>query len=323
MASEVLYQKSKASAATWMDESGGFGTGWVFRRNREEFQNLALDVRLMRTSRADEPSTATTVLGQQLATPIMVAPMSRVLNTICGDDTFAQMARGAKMIGAGASLGHPCTVPEVEMMVKEGAPTFRTIKPLRDRDAFVQAMREAEEAGCFAVAMDIDAMAGLSGSGDEPGFSGMTGPLTIDEIRELREQTKLPFVLKGILSVSDAEAAVEIGADAIIVSNHGAHFLDYALPSIKALPKIADAVGSEIEVWFDSGVRRGSDILKALALGADVVLIGRVAIWGLALGGAEGMAHVLDMLTAELRRNMLLTGVDDLSEVPREIVVQM
>ncbi|MBI2954280.1 MAG: alpha-hydroxy-acid oxidizing protein [Chloroflexi bacterium] len=319
IAGQVLRERTRNNAASWLDEEGGFGTGWSFRRNREAFEELAFEMHLLHDIKS--PRTETTVLGQRLSAPIMIAPMSRMINVVCGAETFTLLARGAKMAGVAASAGHPATFQELTSMVAEGAPVFRTIKPLRDDAAFVAAVRDAERAGSFAIAMDIDAIAGLNGSGDEPRHGELNGPLSPSEVKARRKETHLPFVLKGIMSVRDAVTAVEVGADAIIVSNHGAHILDYCQPSIKVLPKIADAVGDAVEVWLDSGVRRGSDVLKALALGADAVLIGRVALWGLALGGAEGVAHVLDLLRLELQRNMLLTGVASVEQASPEIVV--
>ncbi len=319
LASEVLHERAKKNAPGWLDEKGGFGTGWSFRRNREAFEDYAFEMHLFHEIK--NPTTETTILGQRLSSPIMIAPMSRVIVQVCGEETFALMARGAKLAGAAASIGYSAKAQDLESMAKEGAPFFHAIKPLRDRDSFVAEMRLAEQAGCFAIALDIDSIAGLNGAGDDPKGDVTNRPLSPAEIRALRAETRLPFVLKGIMSVRDAEAAVDVGADAIIVSNHGAHVMDYCLPSIKVLPKIAEAVGDKVEVWFDSGVRRGTDVLKALALGADAVLIGRVALWGLALGGADGLAHVLNLLNDELRRNMLLTGVGSIEEISSSIVV--
>lgn len=321
LAAEVLHERAKKSAPTWLDEKGGFGTGWSYRRNREAFEDLAFEMHLLHE--VSSPETETTILGQRLSTPIIIAPMSRVVIPICGEETFALMARGARLAGSAASIGYPVKPQDLESMAREGAPFFHAIKPLKDRDAIVAEMRLAEQAGCFAVAIDIDAMAGLNSSGDNPGSGETTRPFTPAELKDLRAETRLPFVLKGIMSVRDAEIAVDVGADAIIVSNHGAHVLDYCLPSIKALPRIAEAVGDKVEVWFDSGVRRGTDVLKALALGADAVLIGRLTIWGLALGGAEGVAHVLNMLDSELRRNMLMTGVGSIQEISSKILVRV
>ncbi len=322
VAHRVLYERAPHAAPSWLDEKGGYGTGWSFRRNRHMFDRLAFRMKLIHAAR--EPVLETTALGQKLRTPIMLAPMSETINVICGDETMALLGRGARLAGTATSIGHPVSTESMVAMAQEGAPLFRAIKPLKDRGILVRTMREAEEAGCFAVAMDLDVQAGLnSAAGYVPKYAEHTRPLSFRELEALRRETSLPFILKGITSVSDALASIDLGADAILVSNHGGHVLDYCLSTIEVLPSIVEAVGGRIEVWFDSGVRRGTDVLKALALGARVVLIGRLAIWGLALGGAEGVAHVVDMLNSELRRTMILTGVHSVEMASPEMLVQV
>ena len=136
----------------------------------------------------------------------------------------------------------------------------------------------------------------------------------------LRTITSLPILLKGILTAEDALLALERGADGIIVSNHGGRQLDSALASIEALPEIVEAVDGRCEVYMDGGIRRGTDILKALALGARAVLIGRPVLWGLAVDGAEGVRDVLDILRAELELAMVLSGRPTLASIDRSLV---
>jgi L-lactate dehydrogenase (cytochrome) len=129
------------------------------------------------------------------------------------------------------------------------------------------------------------------------------------------------LVLKGILDVEDAKLAVKLGADAIVVSNHGGRQLDGAQSSIAALPKVADAVGSDIEVLFDGGVRTGTDIMRALALGARACMIGRAYIYGLGAGGKAGVAKAIDILEKELSVTMALTGTNKIAEIDRHVLV--
>jgi 4-hydroxymandelate oxidase len=145
--------------------------------------------------------------------------------------------------------------------------------------------------------------------------------LSKEAIVEARKETSLPFFLKGIMTVEDALTAVEAGVDAIVVSNHGGRVLDCCQASIEVLPEIVRAVGGKIEILIDGGFRRGTDVLKALALGAKGVLVGRPICWGLGAGGAEGVAHVLQLMTSELIRTMILTNVPDVNNVPRDTVV--
>ena len=138
---------------------------------------------------------------------------------------------------------------------------------------------------------------------------------TWEDLDWLRSFTKLPIILKGIMSPQDAQLAADHGVDGIVVSNHGGRTLDTACASIQALPRIADAVGGRMPLLFDGGVRRGTDVLKALALGASAVLIGRPYLYGLATAGAVGVAHVLNILRAELEVSMALTGCSTLAKI--------
>jgi 4-hydroxymandelate oxidase len=316
--SRVLHERAGAAAPSWLDEAGGYGCGWSFRRNREMLDRIMFRMQLIHS--VEEPDLTTTVLGNKLELPILIAPMSETLNVVSGPESMAFLGRGARIAGTATSIGHPVSEAAMLAMAQEGAPLFRAIKPLRDRAAMVETMREAERAGCFAIAIDVDAQMGLNAVGYVPKYTEFVRPLSAGELKELRQETSLPFVLKGITSVQDARAAVDIGADAIVVSNHGGHIFDFGPATVEMLPEISSAVGQQAEVWFDSGVRRGTDVLKALAFGAKAVLVGRLAIWGLALGGAEGVAHILDLLATELRRTMLLTGVSSVTEVPRDLV---
>ena len=144
--------------------------------------------------------------------------------------------------------------------------------------------------------------------------------LTWESLAWLRSITSLPILLKGILTAEDALLARAHGMDGIIVSNHGGRQLDTALASIEALPEIVQAVAGRCEVYFDGGIRRGTDILKALALGARAVLIGRPVLWGLAANGAEGAYHVLEILRSELERAMALAGRPTLSSIDQSLV---
>ena len=144
-------------------------------------------------------------------------------------------------------------------------------------------------------------------------FSNPT--VTWEDLAWLREQTELPIVLKGILHPDDARRAVECGADGLIVSNHGGRQVDGAVGALDALPVVREAVGLELPVIFDSGIRTGSDIFKALALGADAVCLGRPYVWGLALGGQEGVEQVLRCLLADLDLTLALSGYTSLAQV--------
>jgi 4-hydroxymandelate oxidase len=151
--------------------------------------------------------------------------------------------------------------------------------------------------------------------------SGIDAGLTWKDIDWLRSITKLPLVIKGIVRGDDAARAVEHGASGVIVSNHGGRQLDTAIPTIQALPEVADAVQGRIEVLLDGGVRRGTDVIKAIALGARAVLVGRPVVWGLAAGGESGARRVLDLLRAEVDLAMALCGCPTVSDITRDLVL--
>jgi isopentenyl diphosphate isomerase/L-lactate dehydrogenase-like FMN-dependent dehydrogenase len=162
-------------------------------------------------------------------------------------------------------------------------------------------------------------------SGARKGFSMLSmaaSPFTWDDVAWLRDQWNGRLVVKGILTGTDARESVERGADAVIVSNHGGRQLDGAPATLRVLPEIVDAVGDSTEVLFDGGIRRGNHVVKALALGARAVFIGRPYLWGLSIGGQAGVEHVLDVLEREMSRTMLLLGCPSASALDQEWVAQ-
>ncbi len=146
--------------------------------------------------------------------------------------------------------------------------------------------------------------------------------LSWEDVDWLTSLTELPIILKGILTPQDAKMAVENGASGIVVSNHGGRQLDGVPATVEVLAEVADAVGGEVEVYLDGGVRRGTDVLKVLALGARAVLVGRPVLWGLAAGGESGARNVLDMLRAEFEEAMVLAGVPDVGSIGADMVRQ-
>jgi len=143
--------------------------------------------------------------------------------------------------------------------------------------------------------------------------------LNWDILAWIRTITSLPIILKGILTAEDAKLAIEHDVAGIIVSNHGGRRLDGSVATIEALPEIIDAVAGRCEVYLDGGIRRGTDVLKALALGAQAVLVGRPVLWGLAVKGAEGVHHVLELLRSELELAMILAGQSNLASIDRSL----
>jgi isopentenyl diphosphate isomerase/L-lactate dehydrogenase-like FMN-dependent dehydrogenase len=154
----------------------------------------------------------------------------------------------------------------------------------------------------------------------ESDVTSIADTITWETLDWLRERTTLPILLKGILTAEDAALAAEHGVAGVIVSNHGGRQLDTAIPSIEALPEVVEAVAGRCEVYLDGGIRRGTDVLKALALGARAVLLGRPILWGLAARGEAGVAHVLELLHDELALDMALAGCPTLASITRSLV---
>jgi isopentenyl diphosphate isomerase/L-lactate dehydrogenase-like FMN-dependent dehydrogenase len=189
------------------------------------------------------------------------------------------------------------------------------IKP-RETDKIIEKANQAAAAGCAAFGMDIDAAAiiNMTNAGQP------VGPKTQAELAKIKQNTTIPFIVKGIMVPEDARACVEAGVDAIVISNHGGRVLDHTPGTAEVLPYIAEAVKGKITILVDGGIRSGADVLKMLALGADGVLVGRPVTIGGVGAGAEGVAMVLNKLAAELRAAMVLTGTPSVSEVPEDIL---
>ena len=195
-----------------------------------------------------------------------------------------------------------------------GGQGIPVLKP-RDNEAVLEKMQEAAAAGAIAVGMDLDAAAliNMTRAGQR------VGPKTKEQLAELKRHAPLPFFIKGIMTEEDAEACAWAGVDGIVVSNHGGRVLDYTPGTAEVLPEIVEAVDGALTVLVDGGVRSGTDVLKMLALGADAVLIGRPLTVG-AVGGAAGVALVLQQMAAELQAAMIMTGTASVEDVAEDIL---
>ena len=287
-------------------------------------------------------STATTVLGQPIALPIGIAPfaLQRALHPD-GELAMARAATAAKTF-MGLSMGSNCTIEEVGSAA--GCPLWW--QPyLFDDHAYMRELADrAAAAGFVAICLTVDSPVGgrRDSAMREPivmpdGVSWVNMPpelrrpsrkwlsggdsWTWRDVDRVRGETKLALVVKGVLSPKDAALAVEHGAKVVVVSNHGGRQLDDSIATLDALPAIVDAVAGRAEVVLDGGVRRGIDVLKALALGARAVLIGRAAAWALAAGGQAGVERMLELLRVELSVAMAIAGVTSVEHVDRDILV--
>ncbi len=297
---------------------------------------------------------ATTILRDSISFPVILAPTA--LNRLGHPDGELAVARAAAAAGTLMTLSTTasCTIEDVAGAAP--GPKWFQLYVYRDREVTRSLVQRAEASGYRALVVTVDmprmghrerdtrnhfvlppdvtmrnlemggradaAAWGANSSFAEYWRNLLDPSLTWDAIGWLKSLTKLPIVIKGVLAPEDAERAIAAGADAIVVSNHGGRQLDGSLATIDALPDIAERVAGRVPLLLDGGVRRGTDVLKALALGARAVLIGRPYLWGLAAGGEQGVARVLAMLRAELELAMALAGCPTLASITRSLVTR-
>jgi 4-hydroxymandelate oxidase len=323
--------------------AGGAEDEVSLRENRAAFGRWRLLPRVMRG--VTEPATATTVLGQPVSLPVLVSPMG--LHRLAHADGEYATAAAAKAVGTIFCLSCAASCAVEQVAARAGGWWFQ-IYLMDDRGLTLDLVRRAEAAGAAAISLTVDVPVRGRREADERNRfalpSGTTMPNLLSRVGDadpadyfalakwdaaitwadldwLVSSTRLPVVVKGILAPEDARLAVEHGAKAIQVSNHGGRQLDSAVGSLDALPAVVEAVDGMAEVVLDGGVRRGTDVLKALALGARAVLIGRPVLYGLATAGEAGVARVFEMLRQELVIDMMLCGLEDLGAITPSLVV--
>ncbi len=310
-----------SSCAGEVPGMGGLGTGSAFKANLEALAAYRLNMRTIHA--VIEPDTKVSILGLELAAPIIGAPITGNVYNMGGalsEQVWAEtVVKGCRDAGSIAGIGDGADpgmyISGLNSISDNEGWGIAFIKP-RDNEEIIKRIQAAEEAGARAVGVDVDG-AGLS----TMALKGQpVGPKTPAELKTLVNCTKLPFIVKGIMTVEEAELAVEAGAAAIVVSNHGGRVLDYTPGTAEVLPEIAKRVGKSVPVLADGGVRSGTDVLKMLALGASAVLVGRPLVTGAYGGGPEGVKLVLDMMTNELRQAMILTGCASAAKVPQGIL---
>lgn len=306
---------TKIKQEVWEWINGGTETELTLQRNRLALEKILLRLRVIHG--LESANTHSQILGQTVTTPVIVAPFAN-MHAVHPEAELA-IATGAEKAGAMMFLGHVSSYSSRQIVGAVNTPVVWIGEPLRDRKKLFTLINQAEEAGCCAIGLCIDDFMGIKIK--DRLLHLPNASLSEEVIRQIRKETSLPLVLKGIMTADDALMAVDAGADAIVVSNHGGRVLDCCQASVEVLPEIVKAVGSKIEVLIDGGFRRGTDVLKALALGAKGVLVGRPICWALGAAGAEGVAHVLEMMTSELARAMVLTNIPDLSRVPSDSIV--
>ncbi len=280
---------------------------------REYLDSLLIETRYMNST---NPDTGMTLYGEKFASPIMTAALSH-LDHFMFDGATKQYAEGAARAGAILWLGM-AEEAEVEMCVAAGARMIEIIKPYSDRDLIQKKIRHAEKLGLLAVGIDIDHPFGEDGSPDNVDGYEMTA-LTTEELRQICSSTKLPVIVKGVLSVYDANEAIDAGAAGLVISHHN-NRIEYALPPLAALPEIKKAMKKEVPLFVDGDIKTGMDAFKALALGASAVCIGRPLMTAIKNDGAEGVAAYLANANAQLAKAMAYTGCYTLDRMDPTVI---
>ena len=330
--------------------AGGADDEVTLHRNREAFERIELRPRALVDVSNLELSTM--VLGREVAMPVLLAPVA--LQRLAHPEGEVASARAAAKGGTIMALSTMASATIEEVAAAADGPKWFQLYVHPDRDVAKRLVERADAAGYLAICLTVDVPHLGRRERDlrnrleyppdvthenyaeieappitvAPGPSALSASaghlidpsLNWSDIDWLRSFTALPVLVKGIMTAEDARLAVEHGVAGIVVSNHGGRQLDGAPATIDVLPEIVEAVEGRCEVLLDSGIRRGTDVLKALALGANAILIGRAFMWGLAVGGEEGVTRVLAMLRDELELAMALCGCRSVAEISRDVV---
>lgn len=344
--------RAKLGAGPYGYVAGGAGAERTMRANLDAFERRRIVPRMLRN--VSERDLSTTVLGTAMPAPLMLAPIG-VQSIVHAEGELASARAAAALgLPYILSTAASHSIEQVAEAMGEGRRWYQLYWP-RERELAASFVARAERAGYEAVVLTLDTwflgwrprdlsnayLPFLKGEGvanyfSDPVFRAALqkppeddlGPaighwayqfanptVSWEDLGWLKEQTALPIVLKGIVHAEDARRAQELGVDGLVVSNHGGRQVDGSLGALDALPAIRAAVGTELPLLFDSGVRTGADAFKALALGADAVCIGRPFVWGLALAGQAGVEHVLRWLLAELDLTLALSGYTSFAQV--------
>lgn len=313
-----IYEKGKEnlkkSGSTWTYPPDSQINASV-RMNRKYLDSLFFEPRYFDPVQVD---TTCKILGQTLKTPIFCSPISQT--DFASDEGLVEIAKGVHQAGGLMMLGIGGS-NELQKSIDLGAKVVKMVKPYKNTELIYKKAREAEERGCVALGMDIDHYYGRL-VGDKVDRDDLFGPQKTDELKQLISETKLPFIIKGVLSTVDAEKAYQLGASAVMVSNHGSAAIDFTIPSMMALPKISESVGQKLTVLVDTGFKTGNDVLKALAFGAKAVGFASSLLLAYAADGSSGVELLIHYITAELRRTMAATGCASVSTVSRSVIRQ-
>lgn len=307
--------------------AGGAGSEWTLRENRAAFDRWVIRPRVL--VGVEERDTSTELLGTQVSFPVLVAPWA--FQGLADREGEVATARAAARAGTIMILSSTSSHRVDDVATATNAPKWFQLYVYADRGFTRDLLGRAHEAGFGAVVFTVDVPflgkrerdwrneleLPVEGQGQELDFDPA---ISWDDLGWIREVAPVPLLIKGILTAEDARLSVEHGVDAIVVSNHGGRQLDGSPATLDALVEVVEAVEGRCPVLMDGGVRRGTDVLKALALGAEAVMVGRPVAWGLAAAGEDGVAEVLEILRHEFDLAMALSGCRSVGGIVRGLI---
>jgi 4-hydroxymandelate oxidase len=315
--------RQQMPAEAWYHFNGAAETKATFHRNPRSFQKYFFRQRVFHE--VVDPDITVELFGSKLPIPAMIAPVGSF--SLIGDEKEKEVAEGAGRAGAMMFVSQAAKYDPESWRKATNAPLVFMAYMNRGRDEISRYAKSAEALDYAAVGITVDTVRPVK-IGDEVPLSTKDGKprrghmASPKDIEWMKQQVSLPVVVKGIMGGEDARIAVSAGADALVVSNHGGRILDHNRAALEALPEVLDAVPASIPVILDSGIRSGGDIVKAIAIGAKAVLVGRPIAWGVAAFGPAGVERVFDVLSEEMKRVLCMTGTPNVHAVTGDILIR-
>jgi isopentenyl diphosphate isomerase/L-lactate dehydrogenase-like FMN-dependent dehydrogenase len=310
-------------AEAWHHFNGAAESKATFYRNPRSFQRYLFRQRVFHD--ITDPDITVELFGHKLPTPALVAPVGSF--SLIGDQKEREVAEGAGRVGAMVFCSQAAKFNPQNWRDATKAPLVFMAYMNRGREEVSAYAKLSQDLGFAAVGITMDTVRPVK-IGDEVPLSTKDGKprrghaASPKDIEWMKQQVSLPVVIKGMMSAEDARTAVNAGADAVLVSNHGGRILDFNRAALEALPEVVDAVGAKVPVLLDSGIRSGGDIVKALALGAKAVLAGRPIAWGVSAFGPRGIERVFAIFSEEMKRVLCMTGVPSVGAITKSILIR-
>ena len=313
--------RQKAPAEAWTHFNGAAETKATFRRNPRAFEKYLFRQTIFHD--VSEPDISVDLFGKNLPIPAITAPVGSF--SLIGKEAEREVAEGTDRAGAMMFVSQAAHSSLKDWRTATKSPLVFMAYMNRGKPEVEECAKTAEDLGFAAVGITMDTVKPVK-IGDEVPLSTKDGKprkghkSTPKDIEWMKRLVRLPVVVKGIMGAADARVAVDSGADALVVSNHGGRILDFNRSALEALPEVIDAVGTRVPVLLDSGVRSGGDIVKAMALGAKAVLVGRPVAWGVGAFGVAGVTRVFHILAEEMQRVLVMTGVARARDLSKTIL---